>query len=125
MYFQYRYVAIVSGLEIGSKEEQMFSFQLFLDMVTGQLGDVGQQQGSANIVGVVIAGNSLSKDTQDKDSLNKVGLEQENGLSSFTSIRNIAFLQTKAIRSPPFSIFLLFTHWFSPFLAHLSTKCSW
>lgn len=86
MYFHFRYVAIVSGLEIGSKEEQMFSFQLFLDMVTGQLGDVGQQQGSANIVGVVIAGNSLSKDTQDKDSLNKVGIVKDNGLSPITSI---------------------------------------
>ena len=64
----------------------MFSFQLFLDMVTGQLGDVGQQQGSANIIGVVIAGNSLSKDTQDKDSLNKVGIVEDNDLSPFASI---------------------------------------
>ena len=70
----FRYIAIVSGLEIGSKEEQMFPLQLFIDMVTGCLGDVGQQQGAANIVSVIVAGNSLSKDTQDKDSLNKVGI---------------------------------------------------
>ena len=52
----------------------MFPLQLFIDMVTGCLGDVGQQQGAANIVSVIVAGNSLSKDTQDKDSLNKVGI---------------------------------------------------
>ena len=72
MYIDFRYIAIVSGLEIGAKEEQQFPFQLFVDMVTGQSGDTGQQQGVANIVAVVVAGNSLSKDTQDKDTLNKV-----------------------------------------------------
>ncbi|XP_053393610.1 DNA polymerase delta subunit 2-like [Mercenaria mercenaria] len=66
-----RYLAFVSGLEIGSKEEQQFALQMFVDMVTGHLGDPGQQTGTANIVGVVIAGNSLSKDTQTKDSLTK------------------------------------------------------
>lgn len=66
-----RYVAFVSGLEIGSKSEQQFALQMFVDMVTGHLGDPGQQQGGANIVGVVVAGNSLSKDTQTKDSLTK------------------------------------------------------
>lgn len=85
-----KYVAIVSGLEIGSKEEQMFSFQLFVDMVTGQLGDTGQQQGSANIVGVVIAGNSLSKDTQDKDSLNKAKyLTKKTVAGSVDAIRSL------------------------------------
>lgn len=65
------YLAFVSGLEIGSKMEQQFALQMFVDMVTGQLCDPGQQEGVANIVGVVIAGNSLSKDTQTKDSLTK------------------------------------------------------
>ena len=50
----------------------MFSFQLFTDLVNGNLGDSGQQEGSSKIVGVVFAGNSLSKDTQSKDSLTKV-----------------------------------------------------
>ena len=68
----YRYLAFVSGLEIGSKLEQQFALQMFVDMVTGQLGDPGQQAGTANIVGIVIAGNSLSKDTQTKDTLTKV-----------------------------------------------------
>lgn len=45
---------------------------MFVDMVTGQLGCPEQQEGTTNIVGVVIAGNSLSKDTQTKDSLTKV-----------------------------------------------------
>jgi len=63
----------VSGLELGSKQEQQFRLQMFVDIVTGQLGSPEQQAGTANIVSVVVAGNSLSKDTQCKDSLTKVG----------------------------------------------------
>lgn len=66
-----RYLAFVSGLEVGSMTEQQFAIQMFIDLVTGYLGDPCQQEASANIVGVVIAGNSLSKDTQTKDSLTK------------------------------------------------------
>ncbi|KAL5019253.1 hypothetical protein ScPMuIL_004975 [Solemya velum] len=66
-----RYVALVSGLEIGGKDEKMFQLQLLIDLITGQVGDEDQQESSANIVRVVIAGNSLSQDTQDKASINK------------------------------------------------------
>ncbi|KAL4239352.1 DNA polymerase delta subunit 2 [Mactra antiquata] len=66
-----RYLAFVSGLEIGSKSEQQFALQMMIDTLTGFLGDPGQQKGTSNVVGVVFAGNSLSKDTQSKDSLTK------------------------------------------------------
>ena len=61
-----------SGFEIGSKSEQQFALQLFVDMVSGRLGCPDQQAGTANIIGTVVAGNSLSRDTQTKDSLTKV-----------------------------------------------------
>ncbi|XP_029649963.1 DNA polymerase delta subunit 2 [Octopus sinensis] len=66
-----RYVAILSGLEIGSKEEKQFEMQMALDLITGKLGSIYQQEDSSQIVRVIVAGNSLSKDTQDKDSISK------------------------------------------------------
>lgn len=61
-----RYILFISGLEIGSKKDNMLNTQLLFDVVAGQLTmgeDIGQK-----ICRVVIAGNSLSKDTQDKES---------------------------------------------------------
>lgn len=66
-----KYIAFISGLELGGKQDQTFPLQLFIDLVTGQVGDMGQQEASASIVRVVVAGNSLSVDTQDKESFNK------------------------------------------------------
>ncbi|ESO89002.1 hypothetical protein LOTGIDRAFT_106607 [Lottia gigantea] len=66
-----RYIVLVSGLEMGGKQEKLFQSQLLVDLITGQLGDEGQQESTASIVRVILAGNSLSKSTQDKESLNK------------------------------------------------------
>lgn len=66
-----RYVVLVSGLELGGGEERLFSLQMLVDLLSGQLGDGSQQQASARIVRVIIAGNSLSRSTQDRDSLSK------------------------------------------------------
>lgn len=68
----FRYLVLISGLEIGSNEEQIFSLQLFVDMVTGMLGNSEEQSHCAEICRVIVAGNSLSSSTQDKDSLQKV-----------------------------------------------------
>ncbi|XP_052701812.1 DNA polymerase delta subunit 2-like [Crassostrea angulata] len=66
-----KYLVLISGLEIGSNEEQIFSLQLFVDMVTGMLGNSEEQSHCAEICRVIVAGNSLSSSTQDKDSLQK------------------------------------------------------
>ncbi|CAH1795392.1 unnamed protein product [Owenia fusiformis] len=68
---QDKYIAIVSGLDIGSKNENPLNQQLLVDLLTGQLGDECQQEAASNILRVVVAGNSLSSETQDKDSLTK------------------------------------------------------
>ncbi|XP_066910523.1 DNA polymerase delta subunit 2-like [Clytia hemisphaerica] len=63
---QDKYVLFISGLEIGSKQGNLLNTQLLFDLIAGQLSmgeDTGRQ-----ICRVVIAGNTLSKDTQDKES---------------------------------------------------------
>lgn len=50
----------------------MLGLQLLIDMVTGQLGDQGEQSGAATISRVLLAGNLLSQNTQDKDASTKV-----------------------------------------------------
>ena len=67
-----RHIVLISGLEIGSKEEEIFTLQLFVDMVTGMLGNSAEEGHSSEICRVIVAGNSLSASTQDKDSLQKV-----------------------------------------------------
>lgn len=64
---------MVSGLGLGSSHaDSMLGLQLLVDMVTGQLGDQGEQSGAASISRVLLAGNLLSQNTQDKDASTKV-----------------------------------------------------
>lgn len=64
---------LVSGLGLGSSHaDSMLGLQLLIDMVTGQLGDQGEQSGAATISRVLLAGNLLSHNTQDKDASTKV-----------------------------------------------------
>ena len=74
----FSYVALVSGFSLGSKSDNLLPLQLLVDLLTGQVGDEGQQESAASVVRVVIAGNSLSEHTQDKDSLHKVFNEKNN-----------------------------------------------
>lgn len=67
-----RFVLLVSGLGLGSGSgESLLGLQLLLDVVTGQVGDEGEQTSAAQISRVILAGNLLSKSTQSKDTLNK------------------------------------------------------
>ncbi|XP_031263427.1 DNA polymerase delta small subunit-like isoform X2 [Pistacia vera] len=54
-----KYVVLVSGLSIGSSTSNPLQFQLLVDHITGHLGDEKQQDIAAQIVHVVIAGNSV------------------------------------------------------------------
>lgn len=66
-----RYILLVSGLELGGPDERLFSLQLFVDLLTGQLGDRDQQLATSHISRIIVAGNSLSQSTQDRDSIQK------------------------------------------------------
>ncbi|XP_059920436.1 DNA polymerase delta subunit 2 [Gadus macrocephalus] len=67
-----RFVLLASGLGLGSsRADSMLGLQLLVDMVTGQLGDQGEQSGAATISRVLLAGNLLSQSTQEKEASNK------------------------------------------------------
>lgn len=67
-----RFVLLVSGLGLGSSQaDSLLGLQLLVDMITGQLGDQGEQSGAATISRVLLAGNLLSQHTQDKDASTK------------------------------------------------------
>jgi DNA polymerase delta subunit 2 len=69
-----KYVVFASGLDIGSETADLLSLQMMADLFTGQLGDPGQQQKFASISRFILAGNSLSEHTQDKESISKVSI---------------------------------------------------
>ncbi|KAF7667921.1 hypothetical protein LDENG_00042190 [Lucifuga dentata] len=67
-----RFVLLASGLGLGSSHaDSMLGLQLLVDMVTGQLGDKGEQSGAATISRILLAGNLLSQNTQDKEASSK------------------------------------------------------
>uniref|UniRef100_A0AAZ3RA30 DNA polymerase delta subunit 2 n=1 Tax=Oncorhynchus tshawytscha TaxID=74940 RepID=A0AAZ3RA30_ONCTS len=67
-----RFVLLLSGLGLGgSHADSMLALQLLVDMVTGHLGDQGEQSGASTISRVLLAGNLLSQSTQDKDASTK------------------------------------------------------
>lgn len=66
-----RYIALMSGLNLGSPRDNLLSLQMMIDLLTGQLGDEGQQEMVSKVVRVIMAGNALSPETQDKNSLTK------------------------------------------------------
>ena len=65
--------SLVSGLGLGGGGgESLLGTQLLVDVVTGQLGDEGEQCSAAHVSRVILAGNLLSHNTQSRDSINKV-----------------------------------------------------
>ncbi|KAL2501589.1 DNA polymerase delta small subunit [Forsythia ovata] len=54
-----KYVVFVSGLSVGGSSSNPLQFQLFIDHITGHLGDEKEQSSAAQIVQVVVAGNSV------------------------------------------------------------------
>lgn len=68
-----RFVLLASGLGLGSSHaDSMLGLQLLIDLVTGQLGEQGEQNGAATISRIILAGNLLSQNTQEKDASIKV-----------------------------------------------------
>lgn len=56
----------------------MLGLQLLVDMVTGQLGEQREQNGAATISRIILAGNLLSQNTQEKDASLKAGHKASN-----------------------------------------------
>ncbi|PRP79665.1 DNA-directed DNA polymerase delta 2-like [Planoprotostelium fungivorum] len=56
-----KYVAILSGANVGGIDNDTLSLQLAIDFLSGQLGTEEQQRMMSNLQRVIVAGNSLSK----------------------------------------------------------------
>ncbi|KAJ3298000.1 hypothetical protein HK104_011295 [Borealophlyctis nickersoniae] len=74
-----RYVAIVAGLRVGEDPAFNFQLQLLTDFLCGELGSMENQTENAQIVWVVVAGNSVAKlkaiEEEKKPTKNKYGAE--------------------------------------------------
>ncbi len=69
---QDRFIAFISGLELASKSSDALGpFQLALDWLLGEAGDVDEVKWVANIERVVVAGNSLAEATKDRSHLSQ------------------------------------------------------
>ncbi|KAK3540018.1 hypothetical protein QTP70_022811, partial [Hemibagrus guttatus] len=96
-----RFVLLASGLGLGSsRAESMLGLQLLVDMVSGHLGDVGEQSAVASISRVLLAGNLLSRSTQDKDSSTKAKyLTKKTQAGSVEAIRLLDELLVQLVAS--------------------------
>lgn len=87
-----RFVLLASGLGLGSSHaDSMLGLQLLIDMVTGQLGGQQEQNGAATISRIILAGNLLSQNTQEKDAALKVATEDQTS-TNFIAHDSTAFV---------------------------------
>ncbi|XP_034025761.1 LOW QUALITY PROTEIN: DNA polymerase delta subunit 2-like [Thalassophryne amazonica] len=100
------FVFLASGLGLGSTHaDSMLGLQVLVDMVTGQLGDQGEQSSAATISRVLLAGNLLSQDTQDKDASTKPKyLTKKTQAGSVEAIRLLDELLLQLVASVPVDV---------------------
>ncbi|XP_071779754.1 DNA polymerase delta subunit 2 [Centroberyx gerrardi] len=101
-----KFVLLASGLGLGSSHaDSMLGLQLLVDMVTGQLGDQGEQSGAATISRVLLAGNLLSQSTQDKEaSIKPKYLTKKTQAGSVEAIRLLDELLLQLVASVPVDV---------------------
>ncbi|XP_071377234.1 DNA polymerase delta subunit 2 [Centroberyx affinis] len=101
-----KFVLLASGLGLGSSHaDSMLGLQLLVDMVTGQLGDQGEQSGAATISRVLLAGNLLSQSTQDKEASTKPKyLTKKTQAGSVEAIRLLDELLLQLVASVPVDV---------------------
>ncbi|XP_050545286.1 DNA polymerase delta subunit 2 [Daktulosphaira vitifoliae] len=54
-----RFLVLISGLELATSVDSHFHVQLFVDWVSGLLGDIQENEKASKIIQVLIAGNSI------------------------------------------------------------------
>ncbi|XP_075108541.1 DNA polymerase delta small subunit isoform X5 [Nicotiana tabacum] len=96
-----KYVVFVSGLSVGRSSSNPLQFQLFVDHITGHLGDVKEQNIAAQIVQVVIAGNSVEVP---HGLLNGQNLGSKDQSRLFEPIKELDILLTQIAASIPLDI---------------------
>ncbi|XP_044462841.1 DNA polymerase delta small subunit [Mangifera indica] len=96
-----KYVVLVSGLSIGSETSNPLQFQLLVDHITGHLGDEKEQDIAAQIVQVVIAGNSVEIP---RGLLNGQNLTSKDQSSHSDPIQELDILLTQIATGVPLDI---------------------
>ncbi|EDQ85024.1 uncharacterized protein MONBRDRAFT_29660 [Monosiga brevicollis MX1] len=64
---QQRYLCLASGFNIDAQAKNLFALELFVDLITGQLGSPEQQQQMARVARVLLAGNLIRATTGEQD----------------------------------------------------------
>jgi DNA polymerase delta subunit 2 len=70
-----KYVALLSGLNIGENDGSDLKTQLLTEFLTGELGSNADQVSSASISRVILAGNSVAKPTKIEDAKGPVSYD--------------------------------------------------
>ncbi|KAL6523208.1 DNA polymerase delta subunit 2 [Orobanche gracilis] len=96
-----KFVVFVSGLSVGSSSANPLHFQLFVDHVTGHLGDEKEQGIAAQIVQVVIAGNSVEVP---RGLLNGQNLGSKDQSKLSEPIKELDILLTQVVAGIPLDI---------------------
>ncbi|KAF9119640.1 hypothetical protein BGW39_000157 [Mortierella sp. 14UC] len=89
-----KYIALVSGLGIGGNDFKPLELDLLSEYLTGEIGGVKEQTNCANIVRVVIAGNSIvtPQVVEDDTKTKKYGYDRSTFVTAPTMIFD-SFLQ--------------------------------
>ncbi|XP_003977449.2 DNA polymerase delta subunit 2 [Takifugu rubripes] len=100
------FVLLASGLGLGSsRADSMLGLQLLVDMVTGQLGEQQEQNGAATISRIILAGNLLSQNTQEKDAaLKPKYLTKKTQAGSVEAVRLLDELLLQLVASVPVDV---------------------
>ncbi|XP_031381829.1 DNA polymerase delta small subunit isoform X1 [Punica granatum] len=96
-----KYVVLVSGVNVGSGASNPLEFQLFIDHITGHLGDKKAQEMAAKIVHLVIAGNSVEIP---RELLNKQNLASTDQSRLSEPIKELDMMLTQIAAGLPLDI---------------------
>uniref|UniRef100_A0AAY4DHS1 DNA polymerase delta subunit 2 n=1 Tax=Denticeps clupeoides TaxID=299321 RepID=A0AAY4DHS1_9TELE len=100
-----RFVLLASGFSLGgTSADSMLGLQLLVDMVTGHLGDQGEQSSMASISRILLAGNLLSRNTQNKDSNKAKYLTKKTQAGSVEAVRLLDELLVQLVASVPVDV---------------------
>ncbi|RHZ68679.1 hypothetical protein Glove_294g169 [Diversispora epigaea] len=56
-----KYIALISGLNIGATNKSVLQLQMMVEYITGEIGSFPEQNFSSKIARIIIAGNSISE----------------------------------------------------------------
>ncbi|XP_072029606.1 DNA polymerase delta subunit 2-like [Amphiura filiformis] len=100
-----RYIVLMSGLGIGEDGHHLMNLQLLVDLITGQLGTAEEQEKFSKVIRVIVAGNSLSAETQQKDILNTAKyLTRKTKASTVDAVRGLDDILVQLASSVPVDV---------------------